>query len=204
MPIVPQVICGGLNKYIQHSNVLLLQLIFIEADHEALLNAELSEITISGIKHLKISVHPSSLGRLYPGIPVIKSIYVRQHYNGLLAALPFQYPEIRCVLTGTPGVGKSLFGVYLVYQILNNKFVQFNKLLYRRFEDSAGTQYLAFVREHGANKWHPASVHDETFYPDIFISDDSKEEFLVMGEAFNLLITSPRVSTCVICLPFTC
>ena len=54
--------------------------------------------------------------------PAISSIFIRDHYNNIIPRLRLDYKrnkmsKLTTVLTGTPGVGRSLFAVYLLWYI---------------------------------------------------------------------------------------
>ena len=126
----------------------------------------------------------------------VHAIYIRSHYKNILTRLGLEGPipedGLICILTGTPGIGKSLFAVYLLYTIMTSRdFPQIGSILYRR-NDIHGDVFFAFQRD--GSQWiqAPSSLN---FQPQLFINDDSRDIYRTLdGATINLLITSPRVS----------
>jgi hypothetical protein len=46
-------------------------------------------------------------------------VYIRDHYHGIFNKMQQMAPHHRFIIRGTPGIGKSIFAVYLMYQHRN-------------------------------------------------------------------------------------
>lgn len=140
--------------------------------------------------------------RFYPN-PGILSIFIRHHYDNIIPKLRLDYEKpamdkLTTVLTGTPGVGKSLFAVYLLWYILHNPvlFRNINVIIFIRNTRASVSSLWAFCRAQD-DHWCTMDVTDGR-KPDLFIYDRSFNKdgdiMYEMEECFNILITSPRVS----------
>ena len=84
-------------------------------------------------KYLIVQKYPSFLKRRYEGIP--NRIYVRSCYEDLYAICAshilnknlFGYPVF--LITGVPGIGKSLFLFYFIYRYIRDDRFTNNRLL---------------------------------------------------------------------------
>ena len=128
----------------------------------------------------------------YPKVNLLK-IYVRPHYEHLITKITssFDDPEKIIILTGTPGVGKSLFAVDLVKDIIDNQqqYPNITSIVYRRYVTGNNT-YYAF--KYQGNQWVRGTV-DPTSPPSLYICDDSGHDFATLDGCPNIFITSPRV-----------
>ena len=128
----------------------------------------------------------------YPKVKVFK-IYVRSHYEHLMTKITssFDDPEKIIILTGTPGVGKSLFAVYMVKHMIDNQqqYPNITSIVYRRYV-TGNITYYAF--KYQGNQWVKGTV-DLTSPPSLYICDDSGHDFATLDGCPNIFITSPRV-----------
>lgn len=136
----------------------------------------------------------------------IDKIYIREHYKAMVLKLGLALPTATSFhITGTPGMGKSLFAVYLAHQIINGK-VQIDSsirsLQLRQVTKSGGVRTFFFFKDNTTG-WHPADGPEQLGTPDISIDDCSASAggsglgvpglgVLPTTAARNIVVTSPR------------
>ena len=128
----------------------------------------------------------------------VHAMYIRPHYKNILDLIELNTivapdKQLIYLLTGTPGIGKSLFAVYLIHTIMTtNDYPNITQILYRR-NMFKGDTFLAFQR--GDSVWVQAPP-SKSFTPQLFINDDSHGTYRGISGAINILISSPRVRAC--------
>ncbi len=132
---------------------------------------------------------PPGLG-LYPFFASSK-IYIRAHYEAMMPRLKPLTGLVVKVVTGTPGVGKSLFGIYMLHQILHGDFPDISSVVYRQ---TAAMSKAAWAYERTAGGgWQQCLVTSKVTIPSLFIHDCSRHsESIEVMETHNIVITSPR------------
>lgn len=103
---------------------------------------------------------------------------------------------IAIMLTGTPGVGKSLFTIYLTHLIAHNEvnMISSIKKVCTIQKTPAGRRTLYFNQDEGGH-WRAATLEEARTPPEVLISDcsDPKERPTVSALVkFNIVISSPR------------
>ncbi len=95
-------------------------------------------------------------------------------------------------MTGTPGTGKSLFGIYLLHRVLHGHYPHITSVVYLQ---TTRTKCLSWAFERLPDgSWAPMTGLSTVTVPSLFINDNSRAEaVLEIEEAVNVLITSPRV-----------
>jgi len=146
--------------------------------------------------HLRLDVKWKSIEERFPP-PEQQTKVLQQQQEA--PQQPFSDPACCVLLTGTPGVGKSLFAVYLVWYVLQHhlKFAHIVRLFYRRLTQRKIVWYC-FVRDYN-NHW-VASPHE--MKPDenrecvdqLLVLDDSNANALLgtYDFCYNVWITSPK------------
>lgn len=112
----------------------------------------------------------------YPGI---NTIFVRAHYDNLLSQMNVyekSNQSVISVVTGTPGIGKSLFAVYLLHLVLRN--VRFSSTPYnppqiasvilRQRRENDDVCWAFELTPAGWQMMRPDSTCE---YPDLYICD---------------------------------
>jgi hypothetical protein len=95
------------------------------------------------------------------------------------------------VVTGTPGVGKSLFGIYMLYQILHGHYPEVTSIIYRQ---SSRNQHTAWAYERtAAGGWQQCLATSKVKVPSLFIHDNSSnEKIAAVRKTRNIYISPPR------------
>ena len=157
-----------------------------EEEHNALLHAQL-------VDDGKVLVAADGLA--FMPHEDVKKIYIRSHYTALLAKIETylqdkdQRPKV--MVTGTPGVGKSMFAPIVLRHIMAKS--RFERIALQIYAAPKSTRFYSFQRQDGVWK----HCHHRGFRPELVISDVSYEgepPFAVPGIR-NVLIASPRVSS---------
>ncbi len=121
---------------------------------------------------------------------------------GLHKPLPYGHTGTgQQVIAGTPGIGKSLFGFYILYCIFHaesGNFLHIKSLVYAQVKQSSRRSW-AFERDSVSLVWKPMTCSSLVKVPTLFIydsSDPSSSISVSIDECENILITSPRVGHC--------
>lgn len=131
-------------------------------------------------------------------VPSIQRIYIRSHYDRLFSKVPLSIvvrEGTYTVITGTPGVGKSLFACYCVWKLLHDEHTPANitSIVYRQTMKGE-TRVYAYERR-GPASWQRIPNDSKLEIPSVFIYDssDASASLGPILQCHNILITSPRV-----------
>ena len=142
----------------------------------------------------------------------VQKIFVRPHYSKLFERLIFheqRKPDFTPtqILTGTPGVGKSLFSFYVLYNIFHrvgkdgntgqdDPYQHLNSIVFVQMASSS--RFWAFERDKGTKEWKAMGIASTIEKPDLYIYDCSwlsqTPSEIIVGGCINIIISSPRVS----------
>lgn len=143
--------------------------------------------------------HPALKQGFYLGPTPVVRIYIRPAYAKVLSQVDLnKTPGITgdwTMLTGTPGIGKSMFAIYLTHLIVHDEVLSSSikrVCLVQRTETDTRTLY--FVKDE-ADHWRAATLKEAQTAPDALISDCSDPERRASASAlvkYNIIVSSPR------------
>ena len=143
-------------------------------------------------------VAPTALQLSFYVVPNIQHIYIRSHYDKIFSKLPLsEYVQdgTYTMITGTPGVGKSLFACYCVWKLIHDETTPgyITSIVYLQ-SMKGKTRVYAYERS-GSFSWRRIPNKSNLQIPSIFIFDSSDQTISLTPilQCHNILITSPRV-----------